>query len=309
MTSLNYKLFALSENDNLLSTEARVEAFRFVVEKPPPISKYLEENHSPENGTIHAFLLSVYQSAGWSPPTTRKVVEEVDSLEPVLKIPSIEFCLFYTVIGISTDLLDRFFRTCCPDFSTVLLLLELCRDSGESIENCFPSLRFEISNREKQIERSIQRRIGPPQAEKRKRTREERQRENREKRQKKKESLDRKFGRIIPIFSLPLVLSRLPDFYQEVNITLTQCELLERMVWSWLEVRRDKYVLEQLNLMKHNRRFLHFQQQSTHQSFYVGDVREYTLKMKEAELLFIKLYEMEKREKEKKIKKHKRLKK
>lgn len=285
----DYKLFAVSESSELMSMDAPVELFRVVTEKPPPISVYLQRNHSPEIGTVHASLLSIYQSAGWSTESDSCLVEkEPDSLEPILKIPSIEFALFYTVIGVSTDLLERFFRRACSKFSLTLLLLEMSRDFGLSVEKCFPSLRFEVSNREKQIERS------------------------RQKRQKEKDEMEKKFARIIPIFSLPLVLSRLPEFYQGVNITLSQCELLEKMIWSSLEVRRDNNVKEQLSLMKHNRRFLHFQQQTQYQSLHDKRVDQYELEMKETELLFIQLYESERRSgeiKESKRQKNKRQKK
>lgn len=277
--SFGYDLFGLSGEggQRLLKGGMDVEIFRLVSPEALPISKFLEKSgkHAVP-GTILHYLCSLYQNAGWEKPTTKKTLGPCNEvvLEPLLELPSIEYHLFYTVLGLSSVQIESFFKECKKDFNLSLILLDLCRDFGKDIGKCFPSLCFEVSNREKQIERS-------------------------ESRTKVRESLQQEEmdGRIIPVCSLPLVLSRLPDFYQEVNITLAQCELLERTIWSTLEVRKfDKFVKKQLEQMKHNRRFLNFQNQVVRQSRFDPQVDRYEFLLKEAELFFTHLYEADFRE-------------
>jgi len=271
-------LSALSkERDSIERCQTEVEVFRLCSKKPPPISNYLRANKEEIlPGTILDFLERRYREAGWSSSEAEIERKEKPLLEPVLDLPSYEYHYFYTVLGISTEKIEPFFHSIDPSFDLSLFLLGLCQEAGKKMSNCFPSLANEISNSEKRREY---------QENKKRRTHSE---------QRPKRSRESKYFRILPLSSLALVLSRLPDFYLELNVVATQCELLEKTVWVSLDLPEyDDYVKTQLSLMKHNRHFIHYRNQTLRDSQFDSSLYKYEMDLKKAESIQKELIDWE----------------
>lgn len=325
MWSTRLPFAVIKEDGEIIRTEFSVKIFHLAQKHTRTLSAhlaYVPENEEEEEGTILGYLRNQYRADfNWSPPPPPNHSSEKEDhlFKPILELPSIHFQRFYTVIGISLEEMEKFLCFHFPEFSLFQFLLELCQDySSPEMDQVFPSTRWEISERispnarRKRRKRKVEEIVVDPEKEEEEEEEEKeirietpeevkleriRRKNNAEKHRK------RKFSRIIPVMILPLLLSRLPSFFQEVNIFLSLSEILEQSLRASLRLHTfQTHVSQQLQSMKHNRKFLSFQLQSSHHLF-SWDTQEndpeYTLLLERNEKFQMQLLKEEYKEVEK----------
>lgn len=265
------------------SISLEVKVYRLQNKHLDTITEHLEKNPYPPKGSVLEMMMDQYHRAGWTNSTLtmkKKKTLESASIGFSLEQPSMSFLYYYTLLGISMDPLEALIQEHYPEFSLTQFLIDLSKQYNIAIDSLFPSHRHEISNR---LSPEVIRHTNDNNNKKKKKRRVdendeeveeegmvdlieeiiERKRENESRRERKERHQKRIFGRILPISILPMFLSRLPDFYQEVNISLSLCEQVETLLWNSMVLHKyDSYVADQVRLLRQNRKFLAMEYQS-----------------------------------------------
>jgi hypothetical protein len=144
--------------------------------------------------------------------------------EPSLVAPHLPYSTHYEMMGVTVTSLERLIQEFVPYFSLQSIMLRLCEElESPSTDEAFPLV------------------VEPGVAE---------------------EEEEKEAVRVIPVFSLPLVLSQFPECYQRGTNTLQECERLRGVL-----IGRANHIqlTRQLALMDTNRHYLAFiQQQALH---------------------------------------------
>lgn len=262
-----------------------VKAYRLQNKHLDTITEHLEKHPYPPKGSLLELMMDQYHRAGWTNPVGRGAQKkEVGGF--TLEQPSISFLYYYTLLGISMNPVETFIQRYYPEFSLSQFLIGLSHHYQTPIEKLFPSHRHEIANRlpPEVIRRTTTTTTNDKKKKKKKKdiVQEEeeerggeiiiewveeehcpveeiveRKREDANRKERRVKHQKRLFGRILPISLLPLFLSHLPDFYQEVNISLSLCEQAESLLWNSMVLHKyDSYVADQVRLLRENRRHL-----------------------------------------------------
>lgn len=330
--SLHLPFSIVDENSReIISLDLPLKIYRFHFREREDISLYLQNHNSGENGTILESIQLQYQRAGMNLNKKKQEKMTNDKLELILKQPSMKFYLFYSIIGFSFETIQQFIKQYYPHEDLYRILFDICENYQVSIDQTFPSLRDEVSNRKTLNSRRIaipvllgkkKRKIssslideeeeydtGNEEEEEEdidvnewiKNEKTDRKMEDKRRKKKKKMDWEKEYDRIIPISILPIFLSHLPGFYQTVNMTLSLCEELEIMIWKEIQFTNyDDYVRDQMRVFKHNRKVIAFQYQTIQFDRPNKELDQYELILKENELFQFRLLQSEYDEMEKK---------
>lgn len=201
-----------------------------------PLSELLLE----QSGTIDpesslGAIERMYARQGWNAPERRPQLRQcAHEYRPSLVAPHLPYSTHYEMMGVSVTALEALVSEFVPHFSLQSIQVTLC----EEIDSTPPELAFPVA-----MDSGISV------------VDDKRDNEN-------DGGGDSQYIHIVPVFTLPLILSMLPDCYQRATNTLMECERLRGALLyeaSHIQLRR------QLQLMDANRHYLAFvQQQALH---------------------------------------------
>lgn len=225
----------------LVRRDVRIRIFSRYQEQPRPTSELLQARGvAVTPGSSLDVFRDIYRMHGWR-ASRLSAVPSVSPQDPTLIPPHLQYCTHYELLGVSVRKMEALVQEFVAGFSLQSIMLRLCEefDGTASLEAAFPfarqvrdALEHKMRNRKKKTTKP------PPEIE-----------------------------RVIPIATLPLLLSLLPDCYQRASNTLQECERLRVMIVDAipLEQRSHTQLQRQLQLMDTNRHHVAFlQQQALH---------------------------------------------
>lgn len=284
--------------------------------------------------SLLSMIEEVYRRAGWKRTREHKEKKTKMHIEPIIEPPCVHFHRHYKMIGFKGKHIEQFMRRILPDFSIIDVILRVCKEYKADHGKSFPSERNLHYNRCVQMMSLVaieQNRIEDwkrrhcnvgtiqegfetfdhnPEYNHRTMTKEEkhnesryltslRQEDRRNQREHHKNYMKTQFGRIISITALPILLLYMPQEYHQFNTLVDECERLENHILNnFIVPFNAPYISDQIIAMRNNRRYVTYLFQTQYFRHFSYD---YLMKLKENEILFMKINALLEKEADEKI--------